>query len=163
MSQPIRRTGADQAGVDQARYAPARYDPLSEFNQMTQRMAQLFEQQWPELPSLLGREAFTPLADVAETEDAYTIDLDLPGVDKGDIDIEVAGRRLVVSGERKEKEHTGLLRRKTRTVGRFRYEVTLPDQVNPDGIDASMSDGELHVRVPKAQSAQRRRIEVKGA
>jgi HSP20 family protein len=161
MSQPIRRTGADQAGADQARYAPTRYDPLSEFNQISQRMAQLFEQQWPELPSLLGREAFTPLADVEETEDAYTVDLDLPGVDKDDIDIEVVGRRLTVSGERKEKERTGLLRRKTRTVGRFRYEVTLPDQVSPDGIDASLSDGVLHVRVPKAQSAQRQRIEVK--
>jgi HSP20 family protein len=163
MTQPVRRTGADQAGADQDRYAPARYDPLSEFNQMSQRMAQLFQQQWPELPSLLGREAFTPLADVEETEDTYTIDLDLPGVDKEDIDIEVTGRRLVVSGERKEKERTGLLRRRTRTVGRFRYEVALPDQVSADGIDASLSDGVLQVRVPKAKNAQRRRIEVKGA
>ncbi len=151
MSQPIQHSGTD----------PARYDPSSEFNRMTQRMAQLFEQQWPEFPSLLGREGFTPLADVEESDDAYTIDMDLPGVDRDDIDIEVTGRRLVVSGERNEKDRTGLLRRQTRTVGRFRYEVTLPDQVNGEGIDASLNDGVLHLRVPKAHGAQRRRIEVK--
>ena len=49
MSQPIRRTGTE----------PARYDPFSEFNRMTQRMARLFEEQWPDFPSLLGRDIFT--------------------------------------------------------------------------------------------------------
>ena len=96
-----------------------------------------------------------------ESDDAYTIELDLPGVDKDDIDIEVAGRRLVVSGERKEKERVGVLRRQTRTVGRFRFEVALPDQVEGDGIDASMRDGVLRLRVPKKTGEQRRRIEVK--
>jgi len=151
MSQPIRRTGTE----------PARYDPFSEFNRMTQRMARLFEEQWPDFPSLLGRDIFTPLADVEETDDAYIVDLDLPGVDKDDIDIEVTGRRLVVSGERKEKERTGLLRRQTRTVGQFRYEVTLPDEVNGEGVDANLNDGVLHLRVPKTEGGKRRRIEVK--
>jgi HSP20 family protein len=139
----------------------ARYDPFAEFNRLAQQMAQAFESQWPDLPALLGREGFAPPADVEETEDAYLIDLDLPEVDKDDIEIEVTGRRLVVSGERKQKERTGVLRRQTRVVGRFRYEVTLPDQVNAEGIDASLSDGVLHLRVPKSQGAQRRRIEVK--
>ncbi len=156
MSQPTRRTGTDPA-----RHQPARYDPFSEFNRMTQQMAQLVEEQWPEFPSLLGRAGFTPLADVEETDDAYVIDLDLPGVDRDDIDIEVTGRRLVVSGERKEKERTGLLRRQTRSVGRFHYEVTLPDQVNGEGIDATLNEGVLHLRLPKEQGKQRRRIEVK--
>jgi HSP20 family protein len=146
MSQPTRRTGAD---------------PFSEFNRMTQQMAHLLEEQWPDFPALLSRQGFTPLADVEEADDAYIIDLDLPGVDKDDVDIEVTGRRLVVSGERKEKERTGLLRRQTRTVGRFRYEVTLPDQVNGEGIDATLTDGVLHLRLPKEQGKQRRRIEVK--
>jgi HSP20 family protein len=54
-----------------------------------------------------------------------------------------------------------LLRRQTRTVGRFRYEVGLPDQVDGEGIDASLKEGVLHLRVPKTQGTQRRRIEVK--
>ena len=156
MSQPTQRS---DPGL--ARSLPARQDPFSEFSRMSQQLAQLVEAQWPELPSLLGREGFTPLADVEETDDAYIIDLDLPGVNKDDINIEVSGRRLVVSGERKEKERTGLLRRQTRTVGRFRYEVMLPDQVDEEGIDASLNDGVLHLRLPKQQAKQRRRIEVK--
>ena len=103
----------------------------------------------------------SPPADVEETEDAYVIELDLPGVDKKDIDIEVSGRRLVVQGERKEKERVGMLRRQTRTVGRFRYEVMLPEQVNGDEIDASMDGGVLRLRVPKQKDGQRRRVEVK--
>ncbi len=156
MSQPNQRTGTEPG-----RQEVARYDPFSEFSRVTQRMAQLFEQQWPEFPALLGRQGFTPLADVEESDDAYVIDLDLPGVDRDDIEIEVVDRRLVVSGERKERERTGLLRRQTRTVGRFRYEVTLPDQVNAEGIDANLTDGVLHVRVPKTQGPHRRRIQVK--
>ena len=151
MSQPARRSGTTMV----------RYEPFAEFNRLTQQLAQLFDSQWPELPSVLGREGFSPPADVEEADDAYLVELDLPGVDKGDIDIEVTGRKLVVQGERKEKERVGLLRRQTRTVGRFRYEVTLPEQVDGDGIDASVQDGVLRLRVPKVRNEQRRRIEVK--
>jgi HSP20 family protein len=151
MSQPARRSGTTMV----------RYEPFAEFNRLTQQLAQLFDSQWPELPSVLGREGFSPPADVEETDDAYLVELDLPGVDKGDIDIETTGRKLVVQGERKEKERVGLLRRQTRTVGRFRYEVTLPEQVDGEGIDASLQDGVLRLRVPKVKSEQRRRIEVK--
>jgi HSP20 family protein len=139
----------------------ARYEPFNEFNRLAQQLSQLFDDQWPELPSVLGREGFSPPADVEETDDAYLIELDLPGVDKGDIDIEATGRTLVVRGERKEKERLGLLRWQTRTVGRFRYEVMLPEQVDGDAIDASLQEGVLRLRVPKQRTQQRRRIEVK--
>jgi HSP20 family protein len=151
MSQPTQRAGSGLA----------RYDPVSEVNRLTQQMAQLFDDRWPDLPALLGRDGFTPVADVEETDDAYLIDMDLPGVDKDDVNIEFTGRRLVVNGERKEKERVGVLRRQTRTVGRFRYEVTLPEQINGDGIEATLQEGVLHLRVPKQPGGQRRRIEVK--
>jgi HSP20 family protein len=151
MSQPTRQTGTSLT----------RSDPFSDVNQLAQRMGQLFEDQWPNFPALLGRDGFVPQADVEETEDSYLIDMDLPGVDRDDVDIEVVGRRLVVTGERKEKERVGLLRRQTRTIGRFRYEVSLPDQVNEDGIAAALTDGVLHLQVPKRQGERRRRIEVK--
>jgi HSP20 family protein len=50
----------------------------------------------------------------------------------------------------------------TRRVGRFEYRVTLPEQVDADGIDANLKDG-VSVRIPKSQAAQRRRIEVKSS
>lgn len=151
MALPVRRTDTEMT----------RRDPMTEFNRLTQRLSRLFEDQWFELPSLLGTDGFTPLADMEETDDAYLLDVELPGVNKKDIDIEISGRRLVISGERKEQQRTGWLRTQTRSWGRFRYEVTLPDQVDEDRVEASLEDGVLHVRVPKSSSSRRRRIEVK--
>lgn len=83
---------------------------------------QQYLEHWSALPSLAG--GFTPLADVEETDDACVVEIDLPGVKRDHVAIEVAGRRLTVSGERKERERVGILRRRTRTVGRFQYERT---------------------------------------
>jgi HSP20 family protein len=151
MSQPARRSGATMT----------RYDPFSEFNRLTRQLTQLVDDRWPDLPSVLGRDGFSPPVDVEETDDAYLIELDLPGVDKKDIDIEATGRQLVVQGERKEKERVGVLRRQTRTVGRFRYEVVLPEDINGDAVEANMQEGVLRLRVPKQQGKNKRRIEVK--
>ena len=60
------------------------------------------------------------------------------------------GRRLTVSGERKEKERVGILRRRTRSVGQFHYEVVLPGAVDEDAVSASLDGGVLTVRVPEA-------------
>jgi HSP20 family protein len=106
------------------------------------------------------RNGFTPLADVEETDDSYLIEIELPGVDKKDIDISVAGRRLTISGERKEKERVGILRRRTRSVGRFEYDIQLPGDIDENGVSASLADGVLSVRVPKATTDRARRITV---
>jgi len=52
-------------------------------------------------------------------------------------------------------------RRRARRSGRFHYRVTLPEQIDAERIEASLSDGVLTVRVPKAERAQRRRIELR--
>ena len=87
--------------------------------------------------------------------------MELAGVKGDDIELEVAGRRLSVSGERKERERVGILRHQTRTVGRFHYEVVLPGEVDDEGIEASLDDGVLTVRVPKAEAERPKRITVK--
>ncbi|MBW3556478.1 MAG: Hsp20/alpha crystallin family protein [Actinobacteria bacterium] len=121
----------------------------------------LFElEPWRQLPRLL-EEAFTPLADVEETDDAYLVEVELPGIKKDDIDIQITGRRLQVSGERKEKERVGILRRRERVVGQFHYEVLLPGDVEEDAVEANLDNGVLTVRVPKPASARPRRIQVR--
>lgn len=138
MSLPIRRSNGD-------RPEPARRG--------------LFGDVWPSLPNLLAG-GFTPLADVEETPEAYFVEIELPGVKRDDIDIEITGQHLSVQGERKEKERVGILRRRERTVGRFAYEVTVPGDVEEDGVEAHLDEGVLRVRLPKPERERPRRIEV---
>jgi len=112
---------------------------------------------WTDFPALPG---YTPLADVEETDDGYVVEVELPGIRREDISLEVAGHRLSVSGERKERERAGILRRRTRTVGQFRYEVVLPGEVEDEGVSASMDEGVLTVRLPKPTSQRPRRIAI---
>ena len=77
------------------------------------------------------------------------------------MNIEVVGNELSITGEIKEKERRGAVRRRTRRTGRFDYHVRLPDQVEASKIDASLDQGVLVVRVPKSQRAKRQKVEIK--
>lgn len=137
-------------------------NPLAEREQATNRLTRLVDDVWgPEWQrGLRGLEEFMPPADIEETDDAYVVDVELPGVHKKDVSVEASGRRLTVSGERKERERTGILRRRTRTVGRFFCEVVLPSEIDDEAVNAKLADGVLTVTVPKSHRDQRRRIPV---
>lgn len=159
MALPIRR-GQDQdnGGAASDRGEVARWDPFAELDRLNRQLTGYLDS-WRRLPEVLG-EGFTPLADVEETADAYVVEVELPGVARDDVDIEIAGRRLSVRGERKEKERIGILRKRERTVGRFAHEVTLPGDVDEDGVEAHLDDGVLTVRLPKPERERPRRITI---
>jgi HSP20 family protein len=134
----------------------ARWDPFRELDELYKQMNHLLE-------TGVGTEGATrwvPLADVEETDDAYTIEMELPGVKQDDVDIEVNGRELTVSGEVKEKERAGILRRRTRKVGEFSYSVTLPMEIDAENVSASLDDGILTIRVPKSQRERSRHVTI---
>lgn len=131
-------------------------NPVDEFERLARDMLS-WANTWG-LPALDG--FHTALGELEETDDAFIVEIDLPGVDKKDVDIELEGRRLIVTAERKERERTGILRRRTRTVGTYRHEVVLPTDVNEDAVDASLTDGVLTVQLPKHEAARRRRITI---
>ena len=157
MALPVRRSN-ESTETAVAPASPSRFDPLAELDRLNRQLAGLVDS-WRQGGDLLGG-LFSPPADVEETDDSYLVDIELPGVRKQDLDIEIAGRRLTVRGERKEKERVGILRRRERTVGRFQYEVTLPGNVDEEGIVATLDEGVLSVRVPKPESERPRRIQV---
>jgi HSP20 family protein len=140
-----------------------RWEPLSEFEQVTERMRRMLEQTFGGfgLPSLAERAGWSPLVDIEETDDAYVVEAELPGVDRKDVNVELVGSELTITGEAKEPERKGIVRRRNRRTGRFEYHVNLPGHVDAAKIDARLADGVLSVRVPKSERAQRRKIEVK--
>ena len=142
-----------------------RWDPFEDIEQLQQQLAQVFPA-WSRMAPVWSRAAtamdteFVPLADVEETDDAFIVELELPGVDKGDALVEMSGRRLTVTGERKERERKGTLRRRARVVGRFRYEILLPSDVDDKKVEATLKDGELTIRIPKLAEERPKKINI---
>jgi len=66
----------------------------------------------------------------------------------------------MVTGHRKETERVGIIRRRTRAVGEFAYDVLLPGEVDDSGVEAHLDRGVLTIIVPKGASERRRRIEL---
>jgi HSP20 family protein len=103
-----------------------------------------------------------PSIDIEETDDAYIVDMELPGAKKKDVSIDVSCNEVRVYGEIKQRERTGILRRQTRKVGEFDTRFSLPSDVDPDKIEAELSDGVLTLRAPKLEAAKPRRVSVSG-
>lgn len=147
-----------------SRAADDSWEQVTDLDQLSDRMRRMLDQTFGTLvPAVLADQPWTPSVDIEETDDAYILEAELPGVRERDIDIEVVGNELTISGEIKERERAGRLRRRTRRVGRFGYRVMLPENLDSGSIDARLNDGVLTVRVPKSQRAQRRRIDVKSS
>jgi HSP20 family protein len=144
----------EQRGTEVARWAPFR-----ELEDVYERMGRLMHDVFGE--SAAAGTWPTPPIDLEETDDAFVAEMDLPGVAREDVTVELAGNEIHVSGELKEKERTGVVRRQTRRLGRFDYRFTLPAEVDPDKVEASLADGVLTVRAGKAAGTKPQRIEVK--
>jgi HSP20 family protein len=139
-----------------------RWDPFREFEQLQEEMGRLVQSVWS--PAGVGDGgAWTPFADVEETEDAWIIEAEVPGVDRKAVNVEMRNSEVVISGDIKEKERKGVLRRRARRTGHFEYHVTLPRESDEEHIEAKLHDGVLTVRVPKAEQAKPRRIEVEAS
>ncbi len=139
---------------------PSGWDPFAELEAWARRVGHRPMMRWPGLLSPFDGIDFTPLADIEETDAAWTIEVELPGVKKKDVDVETHGRTVVITGERKEKERTGVLRQRRRVTGTFRYEVTLAGDFDADAISAKLADGELTFAVPKAEEDQPHKIKI---
>ena len=157
MALPVRRRDNGQTTR-----SPAVWEPFRELDELQRRTAELIESVWSGGARAGDDLPWVPAVDVEETDDAWIVEAELPGVDSKDVSVELRDSELSITGEAKERERNGILRRRTRPVGRFDYRVTLPGAADPEGIEARLADGVLTLRVPKAEQARPRRIEVKG-
>lgn len=105
-----------------------------------------------------------PNLDIKESDKYYQVCLEIPGVQEGDIKIEVQGDILAISGEKRQEkeEEAENFHRIERSYGAFRRMLTLPEDVNVEQIDATFKDGVLSVTVAKNPQAkvEGRKIEI---
>ncbi|MFP5332527.1 MAG: Hsp20/alpha crystallin family protein [Acidimicrobiia bacterium] len=131
-------------------------DPFAELDRFHRQLTEFLDRSWRPWNDT----TFVPPADIEETDDSFVVEVELPGVKREDVDVELLGRRLTVHGERKERERVGVLRRRTRRVGEFHYEVVLPSDVADAEVDAKFADGVLTVTIPKPERERARKIKV---
>jgi HSP20 family molecular chaperone IbpA len=107
------------------------------------------------------RLAFVPRADVYETAEAIVVVADMPGVDEDSVDITLEDNVLTINGfvEPVQPEGYGLAYAEYRT-GDYLRAFTLSDQIERDGIEATLNAGVLRLYLPKAEAAKLRRIPI---
>jgi HSP20 family protein len=110
----------------------------------------------------VSNRAWLPPVDIQETEEAYRLTAELPGLTKEDINITLENNVLRLSGERKfEKDaRKESYHRIERTYGAFSRSFALPHQVNSEKVAASFENGVLTLTVPKAEQARPRKITI---
>ena len=105
---------------------------------------------------------WAPRTDLVETDDAYRMHLDVPGVNKDDLKINFKDNQLTISGERgsKQTDENEEYVRVERSFGHFYRSFTLPRTVNAENISANYEDGVLTIHVPKTEEVKPRQIEI---
>lgn len=103
-----------------------------------------------------------PQCDMEESADHYLLSFDMPGLEKDNIDIEMQGDNLIVTGERRQESARGEGRSRfiERRYGRFERSIRLPQNVKADGIEAEYVNGVLKVAVPKSAESSRHKIKI---
>ena len=151
------------------------------FEGLRQEIDRLFDDfglgfRWPFGRSLFAAEplfrrrmtwAKMPAVDVVESEKAYEITADLPGMDEKNIEVKITDGVMTIKGEKQEEkeEKKKDYYLQERSFGSFQRSFELPDTVDPDKIEASFKKGVLTVTIPKKAEAQKpaKKIEVKAA
>jgi HSP20 family protein len=102
-----------------------------------------------------------PPFDVSETDDEMIVRLEVPGMDKKDININLSHGTLTVTGEKKqEKEEHETYHCTERCYGTFSRSISLPFEVDGDKVDASFKDGVLKIALPRSEAVKPKKIEV---
>jgi len=139
------------------------WNPLQDLMVLQDRMNRLFEDATQRRANTdtgteFERTDWTPAADIYETESGYLIAIDLPGITRDAVQIDLDENRLVVKGTRvvEESKH-----RSERPRGKFMRTFSIPGSVDQAGIGADYKDGVLQIRLPKRQEQKAQRIAIK--
>ncbi len=138
------------------------WNPLAE---MRREMDSVFDSFFTPTLGRNWREAeqvWTPACEVSEEPEHYLMSLEMPGIPKEEIKVEVADNTITISGERqaRDERREGNAWYGERRYGKFVRSFTLPAGIDADKIEANYQDGVLSLMVPKAESAKPRQIKI---
>ena len=114
-------------------------------------------------PSYHGPRGVYPPVNLSESEDGYVLSAELPGVSPEDIDVQIEGATITLSGQRKVEYSAGegvAVHRRERQSGNFRRAFELPAEIDLDRARASHKNGVLTLELPKSPALQPRQIEI---
>lgn len=132
------------------------WEPLGDFDNMLAGFFRPLNEMSPTAGS------WAPAVDIRETEEAFLVEAELPGMTKDNVEVTFEDGMLTLSGERKLEEETEEkdYRRIERRYGSFTRSFTLPREVDAEAVKARFKDGLLTIEVPKKETVKPRTIEV---
>ena len=140
-----------------------RYEPWGMLNQLRRDMDRMYQSQNEgEESTAVATSAWVPAVDIKETDDAFEIHADIPGVDPKDIDVHMENGVLTIKGEREseKKEEKEGFKRVEREWGSFYRRFSLPDTADGEKFSAKSRHGVLEITIPKQEKIQPRKISV---
>jgi len=140
------------------------WDPFHQLSSLREEIDRLFDQPLDtyNTPTQFWLGGGWPSVDLYEDHDKLFVKVEVPGMEKEDIDISLHDGVLAISGERKaeEKYDNAETHRTERFVGHFRRALSLPIAVQADKASANYQDGVLTITLPKAEEAKPKQIQV---
>ncbi len=135
------------------------WNPFAEIERIKREFDRLFEEL---VPREEGERVFAPVVDVYETDQELVVKAELPGVKKENVEVSIRDNTLYIRGEKKEEkeEKTEAYHRVERVYGKFERVLPLPTDVKVESAKAEFKDGVLEIRIPKAEGAKERKIEI---
>ncbi len=135
------------------------WNPFAEIERIRREFDRLLEEL---VPREEAERVFAPVVDVYETDKELVVKAELPGVKKEHVEVSIRDNALHIRGEKKEEkeEKTEAYHRVERVYGRFERVLPLPADVKVEEAKAEFKDGVLEIRIPKAEGAKEKKIEI---
>lgn len=139
-----------------------RLTPIATFGQFGREMERFFNDFFPEGNAANAHVRGFPALNAWEEGDSYFVEAELPGFTMDNIEVEVLGQDVTIKGKRELPARENVkFHRHERGHGEFSRVLTLPAEVNAEHVEATLKDGVLTVKLPKAEVAKARKIQVK--
>jgi len=140
-------------------------DPWRLMERQAEQAQREFQRLWGNLGSSQSRSSLFPALNIYDDGESFIVRAEVPGVDPKDLDVSATGDTLTIRGKR-EIEPAGKecsYHRRERSGGEFRRAFSLPDSVDTSKVMAMVKDGILEVRLPRAEAAKQRKIQIQAS